>query len=157
MFKDELDEVKGLRREIERKDSDLQTLKSKLKTMQENVSEMKLRKEIAEKKLDNVQNYKCKIDELVQEKDQLKSQFDTKCKDYETMCNNLKHEIASLDKDRNELNEKLQYCTTTGNIGSGSGGDMVSGKFGFAKIRWQPYYNRPSSFSRNKRSSFGRN
>ncbi|XP_025834813.1 dynactin subunit 1 [Agrilus planipennis] len=122
--KKELEETKTLTHKLENKESDIKELRKVLKEKQEQLSEMTIRKELAEKKLGNVnKDYEMTIEKLQRKLEEAHNNFKKKEKEFEETLDHLQSDIDSLESEKGEMKEKLKlYSKKTVHLeGSKSG------------------------------------
>ncbi|KAL1514252.1 hypothetical protein ABEB36_003539 [Hypothenemus hampei] len=110
--KKELEQTKTLTSKLENKETDIKELKKLLKEKQEQLSEMSIRKELAEKKLGNVnKDYELTIEKLHRKLDEAHNQFKKKEKEFEETLDHLQSDIDALENERGEMKEKMKIAT----------------------------------------------
>ncbi|KAK7862442.1 hypothetical protein R5R35_001346 [Gryllus longicercus] len=110
--KKELEETKILRHKLEMKDTDIKELKLTVKLKQEELSEMTIRKDMAEKKLGSShKDYELTIEKLKRKVDDTQQLLKRKEKEFEESMDHLQADIDSLESERGELKEKLKSMT----------------------------------------------
>lgn len=113
----ELEQTKTLTSKLENKESDIKELRKTIKEKQEHLSEMTIRKELAEKKLGNVnKDYELTIEKLQRKLDELQHQFKKKEKEYEDTLDHLQVDIDSLEHEKGEMREKLKQYNRKSNV-----------------------------------------
>lgn len=106
----ELEQTKTLTSKLENKESDIKELRKTIKEKQEQLSEMTIRKELAEKKLGNVnKDYELTIEKLQRKLDELQHQYKKKEKEFEDTLDHLQVDIDSLEHEKGEMKEKLKH------------------------------------------------
>lgn len=109
MVKKELEQTKTLTSRLENKESDIKEFKRVLKEKQEQLSEMTIRKELAEKKLGNVnKDYELTLEKYQRKLEEAQNQFKKKEKEFEETLDHLQQDIDSLENEKGELKEKLR-------------------------------------------------
>lgn len=104
-----MEETKILTNKLEGKEVDIKELRKVLKTKQEELSEMTIRKELAEKKLGNVnKDYELSIEKLQRKLEEAQNNFKKKEKEFEETLDHLQTDIDSLENERGEMREKLK-------------------------------------------------
>lgn len=94
---------------LENKESDIKELRKLLKEKQEQLSEMTIRKELAEKKLGNVnKDYELTIEKLQRKLEEAHNNFKKKEKEFEETLDHLQTDIDSLENEKGEMKEKLK-------------------------------------------------
>lgn len=94
---------------LENKESDIKELRKVLKEKQEQLSEMTIRKELAEKKLGNVnKDYELTIEKLQRKLEEAQNNFKKKEKEFEETLDHLQTDIDSLENEKGEMKEKLK-------------------------------------------------
>ncbi|XP_034942305.1 dynactin subunit 1-like isoform X2 [Chelonus insularis] len=105
----ELEETKILARKLETRDVDIREIKLTLREKQEELSEMILRKELAEKRLANQQHEnELTVEKLKRKLDEAQNQLKRKEKEFEETMDHLQTDIDSLETERGQLKEKLK-------------------------------------------------
>lgn len=94
---------------MENKESDIKELRKALKEKQEQFSEMTIRKELAEKKLGNVnKDYELTIEKLQRKLEEAHNNYKKKEKEFEETLDHLQTDIDSLENEKGEMKEKLK-------------------------------------------------
>lgn len=94
------------------KESDIKELRRVLKEKQQQYSEMNIRKELAEKKLGNVnKDYELTIEKLQRKLEEAHNNFRKKEKEFEETLDHLQTDIDSLESEKGEMKEKLKLFT----------------------------------------------
>ncbi|XP_066262436.1 dynactin subunit 1 [Euwallacea similis] len=107
--KRELEQTKTLTSKLENKESDIKELKKLLKEKQEQLSEMTIRKELAEKKLGNVnKDYELTIEKLQRKLEEAHNNYKKKEKEFEETLDHLQTDIDSLENEKGEMKEKMK-------------------------------------------------
>ncbi|KAK5644921.1 hypothetical protein RI129_006221 [Pyrocoelia pectoralis] len=107
--KKELEETKTLTSKLENKESDIKELRKILKEKQEQLSQMSIRKELAEKKLGNVnKDYELTIEKLQRKLEEAHNNYKKKEKEFEETLDHLQNDIDSLESEKGEMKEKLK-------------------------------------------------
>ncbi|KAL3270021.1 hypothetical protein HHI36_009077 [Cryptolaemus montrouzieri] len=107
--KKELEQTKTLTSRLENKESDLKELRKLLKEKQEQLSEMVIRKELAEKKLGNVnKDYELTIEKLQRKLEEANNNYKRKEKEFEETLDHLQRDIDSLENEKGEMREKFK-------------------------------------------------
>lgn len=97
---------------LENKESDIKELRKLLKEKQEQLSEMTIRKELAEKKLGNVnKDYELTIEKLQRKLEEAQNNFRKKEKEFEETLDHLQTDIDSLENEKGEMKEKLKLLS----------------------------------------------
>ncbi|XP_011298057.1 dynactin subunit 1 isoform X2 [Fopius arisanus] len=105
----ESEETKILGRKLETRDVDIREARLALREKQEELSEMVLRKELAEKKLATQQHdHEMNIDKLKRKLDEAQNQLKRKEKEFEETMDHLQTDIDSLESEKGQLKEKLK-------------------------------------------------
>lgn len=108
-IKKELEQTKTLTSRLENKESDIKELKKLVKEKQEQLSEMTIRKELAEKKLGNVnKDYELTIEKLQRKLEEAHNQYKRKEKEFEETLDHLQTDIDSLENEKGEMKEKMK-------------------------------------------------
>lgn len=109
IVKKESEETKILARKLETRDIDVREIKIALREKQEELSEMSLRKELAEKKLTTQQHEnEINIEKLKRKLEEAQNQLKRKEKEFEETMDHLQTDIDSLESERGQLKEKLK-------------------------------------------------
>ncbi|XP_044001039.1 dynactin subunit 1 isoform X2 [Aphidius gifuensis] len=109
IVKKESEETKILARKLETRDIDVREVKIALREKQEELSEMSLRKELAEKKLATQQHEnEMNIEKLKRKLEEAQNQLKRKEKEFEETMDHLQTDIDSLESERGQLKEKLK-------------------------------------------------
>ncbi|XP_074029594.1 dynactin subunit 1 isoform X2 [Leptinotarsa decemlineata] len=110
--KKELEQTKTLTSKLENKESDIKELRKLLKEKQEQLSEMTIRKELAEKKLGNVnKDYELTIEKLQRKLEEAHNYYKKKDKEFEETLDHLQSDIDSLENEKGEMKEKLKLLS----------------------------------------------
>ncbi|XP_030761561.1 dynactin subunit 1 isoform X2 [Sitophilus oryzae] len=110
--KKEMEQTKTLTSKLENRESDIKDLKKLLKEKQEQLSEMTIRKELAEKKLGNVnKDYELTIEKLQRKLEEAHNQYKKKEKEFEETLDHLQTDIDSLENEKGEMKEKMKMLT----------------------------------------------
>nr|XP_015838702.1 PREDICTED: dynactin subunit 1 isoform X2 [Tribolium castaneum] len=110
--KKELEQTKTLTSKLENKESDIKELRKALKEKQEQLSEMTIRKELAEKKLGNVnKDYELTIEKLQRKLEEAHNNYKKKEKEFEETLDHLQTDIDSLENEKGEMKEKLKLLS----------------------------------------------
>lgn len=105
----ESEEMKILARKLETRDADIREARLALREKQEEISEMALRKELAEKKLATQQHdHELNSDKLKRKLEEAQNQLKRKEKEFEETMDHLQTDIDSLESERGQLKEKLK-------------------------------------------------
>ncbi|XP_008207365.1 dynactin subunit 1 isoform X4 [Nasonia vitripennis] len=120
----ELEETKVLSRKLEARDSDIREAKLALREKQEELSEMILRKELAEKRLATQQHeHELTIEKLKRNLEEVQTQLRRKEKEFEETMDHLQTDIDSLESEKGQLKEKLKSIGKKGGVPSTPGAD----------------------------------
>lgn len=112
MVRKELEQTKTLTNKLESKETDIKELCKALKEKQEHLSEMTIRKELAEKKLGNVnKDYELTIEKLQRKLEEAHNNFKKKEKEFEETLDHLQTDIDSLENEKGEMKEKLKLLS----------------------------------------------
>ncbi|CAH1953815.1 unnamed protein product [Acanthoscelides obtectus] len=115
--KKELEQTKTLTSKLENKESDIKELRKVLKEKQEQLSEMTIRKELAEKKLGNVnKDYELTIEKLQRKLEEAHNNYKKKEKEFEETLDHLQTDIDSLENEKGEMKEKLKLLSKKAQI-----------------------------------------
>ncbi|CAK9807538.1 Dynactin subunit 1 [Anthophora quadrimaculata] len=105
----EAEEIKILSRKLETRDNDILEARLALREKQEELCEMILRKDVAEKKLTNQQReHELNVEKLKRKLDEAVNQLKRKEKEFEETMDHLQTDIDSLEIERGQLKEKLK-------------------------------------------------
>ncbi|KAK9712383.1 Dynein associated protein [Popillia japonica] len=105
----ELEQTKTLTSKLENKESDIKELRKALKEKQEQLSEMTIRKELAEKKLGNVnKDYELTIEKLQRKLEEAQNNLKKKEKEFEDTLDHLQTDIDSLENEKTKMKEILK-------------------------------------------------
>ncbi|XP_057330614.1 dynactin subunit 1 isoform X2 [Microplitis mediator] len=129
----EFEETKNLARKLETKDVDIREVKLALREKQEELSEMLLRKELAEKRLANQQHdHELTVEKLKRKLEEALNQLKRKEKEFEETMDHLQTDIDSLESEKGQLKEKLKSLgkkVTTPVVGIPSPGGRSDNNF----------------------------
>ncbi|XP_012255651.2 dynactin subunit 1 isoform X2 [Athalia rosae] len=107
--KKESEETKILSRKLEAREGDLREARLVLREKQEELSEMMLRKELAEKRLATQQHEnELNIEKVKRKLEEAQNQLKRKEKEFEETMDHLQTDIDSLENERGQLKEKLK-------------------------------------------------
>ncbi|KAK2585771.1 hypothetical protein KPH14_010379 [Odynerus spinipes] len=105
----EAEETKILSRKLEARDSDIREARIALREKQEELSEMILRKELAEKKLTTQQHeHELNVEKLTRKLEEAQNHLKRKEKEFEETMDHLQTDIDSLETEKGQLKEKLK-------------------------------------------------
>ncbi|XP_077287467.1 dynactin subunit 1 isoform X2 [Arctopsyche grandis] len=112
LVKKQLEETKTLTLKLENKEADLREIKKLLKAKQDEISEMQIRKELAEKKLSSAtRDQELHVEKLSRKLEDAQNQLKRKEKEFEETMDHLQKDIDSLEIERGSLRDKLKlYC-----------------------------------------------
>ncbi|TRY77114.1 hypothetical protein TCAL_00046, partial [Tigriopus californicus] len=111
-YKAELKEAESLKAKLENKDLDIKELKLTLRAKSEEISEMQVRKDKAEKKLlDTSRDSELMREKMQRKVDDLQVLLKRKEKEFEETMDHLQNDIDSLESERGELKNKLKDIT----------------------------------------------
>ncbi|XP_015594869.1 dynactin subunit 1 isoform X2 [Cephus cinctus] len=124
----ESEETKILSRKLEARDSDIREARLILREKQEELSEMTLRKELAEKRLATQQHeHELDAEKLKRKLEEAINQLKRKEKEFEETMDHLQTDIDSLESERGQLKEKLKsFGKKTPSSGTGADGNISS-------------------------------
>ncbi|XP_033220366.1 dynactin subunit 1 isoform X2 [Belonocnema kinseyi] len=109
VVKKEAEETKVLSRKLESRDSDIREARIALREKQEEISEMTLRKELAEKRLATQQHeHELNLEKLKRKLEEAQNQLKRKEKEFEETMDHLQTDIDSLESEKGQLKEKLK-------------------------------------------------
>ena len=112
IFKNDIKEAENLKYKIENKDLDIKELKKLLKMKTEEMSEMQVRKDKAEKRLADASRESELMREKLQRKlDDANETLKRKEKEFEDTMDHLQKDLDSLESEKGELNKKLKETT----------------------------------------------
>ncbi|XP_065221310.1 dynactin subunit 1-like isoform X2 [Planococcus citri] len=114
--KNELEQAKALKQKLDSKDNDIKELKMALRNKQEEIGELTIRKDIAEKKLTNsdskfsntVRDYEMNIQKLQRKLEEANQLMKRKETEFEETMDHLQADIDSLESEKGELKDKLK-------------------------------------------------
>ncbi|KOC59213.1 Dynactin subunit 1 [Habropoda laboriosa] len=125
--KKEAEEIKILSRKLETRDNDILEARLTLREKQEELCQMILRKDVAEKKFANQQReHELNVEKLKRKLDEAVNQLKRKEKEFEETMDHLQTDIDSLEIERGQLKEKLKSVGKK-TMMSVSGVDNMSG------------------------------
>ncbi|XP_018341862.1 PREDICTED: dynactin subunit 1 isoform X1 [Trachymyrmex septentrionalis] len=135
----ESEETKILSRKLEARDSDIREARLALREKQEELSEMTLRKELAEKRFATQQHeHEMNVEKLKRKLEEAQNQLKRKEKEFEETMDHLQTDIDSLETEKGQLKEKLK------SIGkktiSVSGTDSIMGSTSITSTLDNKYY-----------------
>ncbi|GAB1860176.1 Dynactin subunit 1 [Camponotus japonicus] len=135
----ESEETKILSRKLEARDSDIREARLALREKQEELSEMTLRKELAEKRFATQQHeHEMNVEKLKRKLEEAQNQLKRKEKEFEETMDHLQTDIDSLETEKGQLKEKLK------SIGkktiSVSGADSMTGNTSITSALDNKYY-----------------
>ncbi len=111
-YKAEIREAAGLKIKIEKKDSDIKELKLALRARGEELSEMQVRKDKAEKRLlDATREADMAREKLQRKVDDLNVMLKKKEKDFEVTMEHLQADIDQLEGEKGQLKDKIKDIT----------------------------------------------
>ncbi|XP_023289847.1 dynactin subunit 1 isoform X2 [Orussus abietinus] len=128
----ESEETKILSRKLEARESDIREARLALREKQEELSEMTLRKELAEKRVTTQQHeLELNIEKLKRKLEEAQNQLKRKEKEFEETMDHLQTDIESLETEKGQLKEKLKSfskktVTTSGTDGISAGSPGTS-------------------------------
>ncbi|XP_053697404.1 dynactin subunit 1 isoform X2 [Sabethes cyaneus] len=116
--KKQLEETKTLTATLENREAEIRQLKLAAKLKQNELSEMQIRKDIAEKKLSVLQqDHETNTVRLQKQLDEVTQRLEKKEKDFEETMDHLQNDIDSLESERISLREKLKtYSSKKGDL-----------------------------------------
>lgn len=125
--KKEAEEIKVLSRKLEARDGDIVEARCALRKKQEELCQMILRKDVAEKKLATQQHeHELNMEKLKRKLEEATNQLKRKEREFEETMDHLQTDIDSLEMERGLLKEKLKSVGRKSML-SVSGGDNMSG------------------------------
>ncbi|XP_076758441.1 dynactin subunit 1 isoform X4 [Xylocopa sonorina] len=140
--KKEAEEIKILSRKLEARDSDILAARLALREKQEELCEMILRKDVAEKKLATQQHeHELNVEKLKRKLEEALNQLKRKEKEFEETMDHLQTDIDSLEIEKGQLKEKLKSVGKkammsvsgadhlSGNVNTSSGMQSIDNKF----------------------------
>ncbi|XP_018403080.1 PREDICTED: dynactin subunit 1 isoform X1 [Cyphomyrmex costatus] len=105
----ESEETKILSRKLETRDNDIREARLALREKQEELSEMTLRKELAEKRFATQQHeHEMNVEKLKRKLEEAQNQLKRKEKEFEETMDHLQTDIDSLETEKGQLKEKLK-------------------------------------------------
>ncbi|XP_064465841.1 dynactin subunit 1-like [Ornithodoros turicata] len=105
-------DVDALRAKLESRDADIVALRKALKIKSEEYSEMHVRKDMAEKKLElSARDTDDRVDKLQRQLDETKILLRRKEKEFEETLDHLQADIDALEAERGELKDKLKLVS----------------------------------------------
>ncbi|KAE8745790.1 hypothetical protein FOCC_FOCC007506 [Frankliniella occidentalis] len=108
----ELEETKMLSSKLESKEADIKELRLALKAKQEEMSELQLRRDMAERKLEvSTKDSTISNEKLQRKLEDAQAMLKRKEKEFEETMDHLQADIDSLESERGELKEKLKNMT----------------------------------------------
>nr|XP_022907890.1 dynactin subunit 1 isoform X2 [Onthophagus taurus] len=117
----ELEQIKTLTSKLENKESDNKELRKVLKEKQEQLSEMTIRKELAEKKFGNVnKDYELTIEKLQRKIEESQNNLRKKEKEFEDTLDHLQTDIDSLENEKAKMKEILKVYKRNENSSTSS-------------------------------------
>ncbi|KAL6445508.1 hypothetical protein ACFW04_000817 [Cataglyphis niger] len=123
----ESEETKILSRKLEARDSDIREARLALREKQEELSEMTLRKELAEKRFATQQHeHEMNVEKLKRKLEEAQNQLKRKEKEFEETMDHLQTDIDSLETEKGQLKEKLKSIGKK-SISVSGGADSMSG------------------------------
>ncbi|XP_039485865.1 dynactin subunit 1 [Drosophila santomea] len=121
LIKKQLEQKNVLAATLENREADVKQLKLAAKMKQNELSEMQIRKDLAEKKLSVLQNeYEHAVDKWKQQYEETRLQLQQKEKEFEETMDHLQSDIDALESEKSDLRDKLKLNTSTGKVQSGS-------------------------------------
>nr|CAI5831013.1 unnamed protein product [Callosobruchus analis] len=113
----ELEQTMILTSKLEDKESDIKKLRKVLKEKQDQLSEMTIRKKLAEKKFGNVnKDYELTIEKLQRKLEEANNNYKKKEKEFEETLDHLQSDIDSLENEKGETKEKLKLLSKKAQI-----------------------------------------
>ncbi|XP_055613373.1 dynactin subunit 1 isoform X2 [Uranotaenia lowii] len=107
--KKQLEETKTLTATLENREAEIRQLKLAAKLKQNELSEMQIRKDLAEKKLSVLQvDFESTTTRLQKQNDEITQQLKQKEKEFEVTMDHLQNDIDSLENERTSLREKIK-------------------------------------------------
>ncbi|XP_034655972.1 dynactin subunit 1 [Drosophila subobscura] len=115
LIKKQLEQKNVLSATLENREADIKQLKLAAKMKQNELSEMQIRKDLAEKKLSVLQNeYEHAVDKWKQQYEETRQQLSLKEKEFEETMDHLQSDIDALESEKSDLRDKLKLNTSTG-------------------------------------------
>ncbi|XP_017892569.1 dynactin subunit 1 isoform X2 [Ceratina calcarata] len=124
LAKKEAEKIKVLSRKLDRKNDDILKVRLALREMQEELCQMILRKDVAEKKLATQQHeHESNMEKMKRKLEEATNQLKRKEKEFEETMDHLQTDIDSLEMERGQLKEKLKSVgrKSTGGVDNMSG------------------------------------
>ncbi|XP_020284399.1 dynactin subunit 1 isoform X2 [Pseudomyrmex gracilis] len=132
------EETKVLSRKLEARDSDIREARLALREKQEELSEMTLRKELAEKRFATQQHeHEMNVEKLKRKLEEAQNQLKRKEKEFEETMDHLQTDIDSLETEKGQLKEKLK---SIGKKTIMSGVDSMAGSTSITSALDNKYY-----------------
>lgn len=111
--KKQLEETKTLTATLENREAEIRQLKLAAKAKQDELSEMQIRKDLAEKKLSVLQqDHESNTIKLQRQYDEVVQQLKKKEKEFEETMDHLQNDIDSLESEKSALREKVKVYST---------------------------------------------
>ncbi|XP_017135220.1 dynactin subunit 1 [Drosophila miranda] len=115
LIKKQLEQKNVLSATLENREADIKQLKLAAKMKQNELSEMQIRKDLAEKKLSVLQNeYEHAVDKWKHQYEETRQQLSLKEKEFEETMDHLQSDIDALESEKSDLRDKLKLNTSTG-------------------------------------------
>merc|ERR1719420_2223053 len=112
IFKNEIKEAESMKYKLENKDLDIKEMKKTMKMKSDEMSELQIRKDKAEKKLTDANRDAELMREKLQRKlDDAHQTLKRKEKEFEDTMDHLQKDMDSLESERGELKNKLKETT----------------------------------------------
>jgi dynactin 1 len=110
--KAEVKEATGIRYKLEAKDLEIKDFRKGVKSKQEELSEMQVRKDLLEKKLiDSNRDHDLIVEKLQRKLDDSNNLMKRKEKEFEETMDHLQADIDSLENERGELKDKMKQMS----------------------------------------------
>ncbi|EFN72194.1 Dynactin subunit 1 [Camponotus floridanus] len=136
----ESEETKILSRKLEARDSDIREARLALREKQEELSEMTLRKELAEKRFATQQHeHEMNVEKLKRKLEEAQNQLKRKEKEFEETMDHLQTDIDSLETEKGQLKEKLKSIGKK-TISVSGGADSMTGNTSITSALDNKYY-----------------
>ncbi|KAG7190005.1 hypothetical protein KM043_006162 [Ampulex compressa] len=105
----ESEETKVLSRKLEARENDMREIKLNLRKKQEELQEMALRKDIAEKRLASQQHdHELNVEKLKRKLEEAQNHLKRKQKEFDETMDHYQRDIESLENDKGQLKERLK-------------------------------------------------
>ncbi|KAH8256243.1 hypothetical protein KR026_011565 [Drosophila bipectinata] len=121
LIKKQLEQKNVLAATLENREADIKSLKLAAKMKQNELSEMQIRKDLAEKKLSVLQNeFESTVSKWTQKYEETRQQLQLKEKEFEETMDHLQSDIDALESEKSDLRDKLKLNSSSGKNQSAS-------------------------------------